>query len=318
MLKLCNFSNYPDELEMFKNGSVNNLLRNHNLDGVELLFGQEWSAEQLPKERIKGVHLPFYVSWMDFWFQDKDALIQNFGTLQQAYDYYGGEHPEVLVEKYCEEIQRAVNVGAQYVVFHVSQIRPQEVFSYEFAVTDQQVIKASAELLNLVFKRINTNICLLLENLWWPGLTLCNKEMALLLLSSVEYPNKGFMLDTGHLMNTNTELNNQQAGIEYILSTIHNLGDVARYIRGIHLHYSLSGEYVRSITQGMPQARTGEAMQHVLNIDQHLPFSHKDVQQILAYVQPDYLVHEFMYSSRQQLSEYLDIQSEALESGDKA
>lgn len=317
MLKLCNFSNYPDELKMFQAEGVHHFLREHGLDGVELLFGQEWRKEQLPRECIKGVHLPFYGSWLDFWLDDKRALAQEFGTLEKAYDYYGGTQPECLVDTYCQAIEQATEIGAQYAVFHVSHVSQQEIFSYHFKFTDEQVIRASAELLNDVFKRLDTNIYLLLENLWWPGLSLCDKVMAELLLSSVEYANKGFMLDTGHLMNTCRELDSQQAGIEYILSILERLGDMAAYIRGIHLHCSLSGSYVRSVIYDKKKFDMNEALQHVFKIDQHKPFSHQDVRRILDYVQPEYLVHEFMYSSKQQLANYLDIQSRALEGGNR-
>ena len=315
MLKLCNFSNYPDQLTMFQPAGIDSFLTEHGLDGVELLFGQEWSAEQLPRERIKGVHLPFYGSWLDFWLHDKLVLAQEFGTLKKAYEYYGGIQPECLVDTYCRAVQQAIKIGAQYVVFHVSQVRQQEVFSYHFKFTDEQVIRASAELLNAVFKRLDTNICLLLENLWWPGLTLCDKNMAQVLLSSVQYTNKGFMLDTGHLMNTCQKLDSQQAGIEYILSTLDRLDDMAAYIRGVHLHCSLSGNYVRRVICDRKKLDMNETLQHVFRIDEHKPFSHRDVRRILDYVRPDYLVHEFMYSSQQQLAEYLNIQNRALESG---
>lgn len=318
MLKLCNFSNYPDQLKLFQTEGVNHFLTEHHLDGVEMLFGQEWNCKQLPRKRIKGVHLPVYGSWLDFWREDRQALAQNFGTLQQAYDYYGGARPEVLVNKYCKAVQQAVAVGAHYVVFHVSHVRPQEVFNYRFKATDEQVIRAAGELLNAVFRRIDSGICLLLENLWWPGLTLRSKTMASLLLSLVEHANKGFMLDTGHLMNTCTQLDSQQAGIKYIMSTLDGLGSMVEYIRGIHLHYSLSGAYVRCVRRdGLQLINLSEVLGHIFKIDQHLPFCHIAAGQILEYVRPEYLVHEFMYSSRQQLSEYLNIQNKALEGGNK-
>jgi hypothetical protein len=49
------------------------------------------------------------------------------------------------------------------------------------------------------------------------------------------------------LMNTNTELNTEEASVEYILNIIRNLEEMSDYIKGIHLNSSLSGEYVKEI-----------------------------------------------------------------------
>ena len=49
----------------------------------------------------------------------------------------------------------------------------------------------------------------LMENLWWPGLTMTRPEMTKRLLSQVHYQKKGIMLDTGHLMHMNLELKTQ-------------------------------------------------------------------------------------------------------------
>lgn len=54
------------------------------------------------------------------------------------------------------------------------------------------------------------------------------------------------MLDTGHLMNTNPELQTEQDGIEYILKTVKALGEDRKLIRGLHLNCSLSGDYVKT------------------------------------------------------------------------
>ena len=38
-------------------------------------------------------------------------------------------------------------------------------------------------------------------------------------------------------------------------------------------------------------------MEHVLKIDEHLPFTTQTVQKIVEKIQPKYLVHEFMQTS---------------------
>ena len=66
------------------------------------------------------------------------------------------------------------------------------------------------------------------------------------LIDGIEYDNVGIMLDTGHLLSTNTKLRTQRQALCYIRDRYEAHGDVAKKVRGLHLHQSLSGEYARS------------------------------------------------------------------------
>ena len=46
-------------------------------------------------------------------------------------------------------------------------------------------------------------------------------------------------------LQNNIDINNEEEGIEYLIETISNLGDMKDYIKGIHLSKSLSGKYVK-------------------------------------------------------------------------
>ena len=71
-------------------------------------------------------------------------------------------------------------------------------------------------MINVLFKGAEDGPDLLLENLWWPGLTMTDPALTGRLLDRVEYPKKGLMLDTGHLMNANRNLAGQREGVDYI------------------------------------------------------------------------------------------------------
>lgn len=315
MLKLCNLTTYEADLQVFEHNRhvLSSFLASHSIDGIELLIDQPVDEAVLPLQYIKGVHLRYWSNWMDFWLGDKQQLETQFGSQDSLIKYYGGYCRSALVDNYRAEVNKAIAAGAEYAVLHISNARLNEIFTYDFYYKDTQVIDAAIELVNAVLDDLDTNITILFENLWWPGLTLTDKQLASRLLEGIHYPNTGFMLDTGHLMNTNRSLRNQQQGIKYILDTVKNLGELKQAIKGIHLHHSLSGEYVLQTIKDADRAfDKDQIMSHILKIDQHLPFEHPDIHKVIDYIQPNYLVHEFMFGSRAELSACLKKQNAAL------
>lgn len=315
MLRLCNFSTYSEDLAAMDNDRavLTEFLTQHNMDGVELMLCGERLPVCIPLDIIQGIHLSYWPTWLDFWLHNTAELRLQFGSLEQIANCYGSTNRHILVESYRHEIKRAVALGAKYAVFHISHARKDEVYNYKFHYDDAEVVTAAIALLNEIFTDFDPNIEILLENLWWPGLTLLNPQLVDKVLTEVKFKRTGLMLDTGHLMNTNFGLASQQQGIDYVLKTVDNLGSLKEYIRGVHLHYSLSGDYVtQKINESGANRDDYATMTHILQIDQHLPFSDTAVQKIVVSVQPDYLVSEFMFMNREQWSAYLTTQNRAL------
>ena len=315
MLQLVNISNYTSDIELINNNPIvlKNFLQQHKLDGLELMFCDTWDERLHPAEVVQGVHLRYWPTWLDFWRGDKEELLKEFGSADKIIACYGGLSREAWLNIYRENIRTAVKTDAQYLVFHVSHARIPEIFSWQFSASDSEVIEATIELVNELAAEIPPDVALLFENLWWPGLTLKNPTLVAKLLENVKHPNVGIMLDTGHLMNTNQDLQSEAEGIDYILSILHNLGEYSSYVRGVHLHKSLSGEYMKqSLSQKTEKYDMTEIMYYVLNIDQHQPFATSEVQRLIAYIQPEFLVHEFMYSTIDEWSQKITIQQQAL------
>ncbi|WP_425060021.1 hypothetical protein SCACP_06650 [Sporomusa carbonis] len=317
MLQLVNLSNYTTDNDLICNQAdyLQNFLTRHNLDGFEMMFCAPWDKHVHKQEWIHGVHLRFWPWWLDFWRGDQQELLRQFGSEENIKACYGGTTREAWLDAYRDNIRTAKQAGAKYAVFHVSHARTPELFNWQFSVSDREVIEATIQVVNELADEIPDDMTLLFENLWWPGLTLKDKDLTALLLDGVKHRNIGIMLDTGHLMNTNPELRAEAEGVDYILETLSQLGRYSRYIRGIHLHCSLSGEYVKYSKNNVrrdPQYTLAEVMTHVLKIDEHLPFSTPAVQRILDYVQPDYLVHEFMKNSMGEWEEKIICQQQAL------
>jgi hypothetical protein len=75
------------------------------------------------------------------------------------------------------------------------------------------------------------------------------------LVERLQFRNWGFVLDTGHLMNTNPTLEHEVQGIDYVLETVAQLPPaICDRIEAVHLHASLSGAYQRqALRRGLPQ-----------------------------------------------------------------
>lgn len=300
MLQLVNLSNYSSDNELMDNNPewLGKFLERHNLDGLEMMFCAPWDAQFHRSEWLHGCHLRFWPWWLDFWQGDQQALLQQFGSQANINECYGGPTREAWLDVYRDNIRTARQAGVKYLVLHVSHARPPELFNWKFSATSRQVIAATIELVNALASAIPPDITLLFENLWWPGLTLTDKELTAMLLDSVAHRNVGIMLDTGHLMNTNPNLRTEAEGVHYVLTMLENLGSYARYVKGIHLHKSLSGKYLRASKAARDvkvEYNLEDVMNHVLKIDEHRPFTTPAVQSIINYVQPEFLVHEFLY-----------------------
>jgi sugar phosphate isomerase/epimerase len=315
MVELINFANYSKNRELIQHSSaeLESLLAELGVDGIETLFCDPWDAAILPAATIHGVHLSFWPTWLDFWRGDQQALTREFGSKENILAYYGGSGPEHMLACYRREISQAKAVKAEYVVFHVSHNDLDEIYTWRFRTDSLAVVDAVVELVNSLVDEIPPDMAILFENLWWPGLTLLDPQLVDRLLSRIRHPKIGLMLDTGHLMNTNSDLQDERQGVEYILSVLGKLGTLSNSIRGIHLHRSLSGAYVKqSRCQTAPVVDLATSMTHILKIDQHQPFRDPVAKQILEVVQPEYLVHEFITSSREELIKYTAQQRQVL------
>ena len=319
MLELTNLSNADCDVENLLQNRADTLptiLRVHELDGIEFMLCAPWDSAMYPLAYIKGVHLLFWPAWLDFWRGDRAALIEEFGSEENVRAYYGSLDVADWVERWKENLRRAAECQPQYLVLHVAHNRTSEMYTRAFAATDEDVIRATVELVNEIACEIPQGCKLLFENLWWPGLTLCQPHLAAMLLEEVNYPAVGFMLDTGHLMNTNFDLRSEADGAVYVTKIYRNLGAVGKYVYGLHLHQSRSGSYVREMMRRHAGACDPldwqTAMDYVMRVDRHEPFRTEAARRILDAVQPDYLVHEFLQRSRADWEQKIRTQKRAL------
>ncbi len=274
-------------------------LRKLGLDGIEGIWGGEDIPSDFPQDLLTGYHLTFYPDWLDFYREDYTALKQKFGNLDAVREFYGGTGAEILIKLYQDDLARAIALGASYVVFHVSDVSIEEGYTYRWLHTDEDVLDASAEIINILLDGVAADFDFLVENQWWPGFTFTEPKKTARLMDKITYPHKGILLDTGHLMNTNMNLTTQAEGLEYIHAMLDLHGSLSSMIRGVHLHQSISGSYVSEHTGKLPHdlpdeyiRRFGVSYEHILKIDQHLPWTDDNVAALLERISPRYVTHE--------------------------
>ena len=203
------------------------------------------------------------------------------------------------MKQFRDDLAYAVSLGTPYVVFHVSDISLEETYTYRWLHTDEEVLDCSLEFINELLRGVEPSFDFLVENQWWPGFTFTEPQKTEYLLSKIRYPRVGIMLDTGHLMNSNLRIRNQSQGIDYILDMIRSHGSLARYIKGMHFHQSVSGAYVRKNTGKVPEDLPEDYFEafavqysHIQKIDTHRPWTDPDCVRIIDEVCPEYLTHE--------------------------
>ena len=274
-------------------------------DGIELQVIDDPPEGLIDPALVTGLHMACVPCWYALWTGDEKGLLDEFGSLAEAESYYGGLLTrETLLGKFRRDLLWADRFGAEYLVFHIAESTVLESFTEDYLRTDEMICEACAEILNALFAEHRDGPLLLLENLWQPGMNLRRPEITRDMLSAVRYRSKGIMLDTGHLMNTNTAVNTQEQGLAWIRSVLdaHEAAgfDLCGAVRGVHLNASTSGALAEKAKQDPPalsgsyRERTSKMFFHVFERDQHKPFTAPGVKELVERLAPDYVTTELI------------------------
>ena len=289
------------------------------LDGIEGIWSGEDIPADFPPELLTGYHLTFFPEWLDFLREDRAALLRKFGSMEAVAWYYGGRSPDDLVRLYREDLERSAALGAGYVVFHVTDVSIEEGYTYRWLHSNREIIDAAAALINRMLAGRDWPFLFLMENQWWPGFTFTEPENTARLLEAVRYPRKGLLLDTGHLMNADRSIRSEGDGLRFIAEMLDRHGALCRHIRGMHLHQSVSGAYVRAHCRGLPPDFPADMAEryrvnfaHIQHIDQHRPWTDPGVRELVERVGPDYLTHELAAPGRREKLAAVGRQRDAL------
>ena len=316
---LLNFPSFGGNLELVGNDweAVENFLAEYGFDGIEYMIKESQPADNIilpPKHLVKGVHFPFWISWLLFWRGEWGKLEQQLGGEENAIRYFGGRTPDAMVGTYrwCADVARQLE--ADYVVIHADHVYFEEALTFDFIQRDSDVLRAAAEFANASLDGTESEIEVLFENSWWPGLRLNDASIVSEFLDSLKQPRRGLVLDTGHLMNSNPRLTTEKEALEFIEETLDALGDLVQDIRVIHLQKSLTRHKILAprlkALAGFQRATTYEekysvAYEYALSIDEHHAFSDQSVADIIERIKPDYLTYEFIAHSKDELIEFI-------------
>ena len=317
MKTLFNITTSEDDIDRFESAEdFEGMMK--SFDGVELMYFREDEKKIIGKDKVVGLHMHFFPFWLDLWKGNEERLLNEFDTRENFERYYGGDSRDAILSRYREDLKIAHQYDVEYVVFHVSEASIEESFTWNYYYSDEEVVDATAELLNELFKNEDGKIALLLENLWQPGLKFTDPSITKRMLDQIVYPNKGIMLDTGHLLHTNTKIRTQEEGVAYINELLDKHGELVKYIRGMHLNQSLTGEYCEDTKKNPPPMadtyweRYTQMFYHAYAVDKHEPFTAKGVKELINRIAPEYVTFEFITADHKQHCEYLEQQLEAL------
>ncbi|NLO49076.1 MAG: TIM barrel protein [Clostridiales bacterium] len=293
-------------------------IRACHAEGVEFIRYGTDDRKIIRPDMAIGCHLIFYSDWVDFWRGNEAALRRKFGSPETVQSVFSAKNRDDFIAQFKADMDYAESMGVKYAVFHVSDVSLEEGFTYIWEHTDKDVIDASAELINILTDGTRYSFKLLLENLWWKGFSMTDPDLTRYMLDKIHYENKGIMLDTGHLMNTNRQLRSQQEACEYVHRILDLHGNLCELIYGVHLHASITGQYVEKSFLNIPVPagdyanRFSQAYRHILNIDTHQPFTAPGVGALVARISPDYLVYELSAPDKQKKIALCDSQYKAL------
>ena len=78
---------------------LNNFATECNLDGYEIICAGEYPKE-IKGINVLGIHLPFFNTWLDFYNQNTEKLIIEFGSKAVWEDFYGSDSFDFLYKQF--------------------------------------------------------------------------------------------------------------------------------------------------------------------------------------------------------------------------
>ena len=213
-----------------------------------------------------------------------------------------GRDRQSIVEAVRKGIECARLFDPAYGVLHAGSANIDELLSESYSDTDMDVLKAFAEIVNeavSVFPNGEPPFRLMFENQWWPGLRMLDDKEYRILCDRIEFENWGLCLDTGHLLVTTQRSRDEMQSIDLLTDIFSGYPeDMIDAIGVIHLHVNSSADYIRNYDAPKDFGAMGindrlqQGYRFVGGMDQHRPFSVKDVRRITDILRPDYVTHE--------------------------
>ena len=268
-------------------------------DGIELLTGYS-DVDPSQWEDAVSVHLPYVVDWYSVW-KGRLHIPDEMSDFDVGYFSYGRDRQQII-ESVRKGIECARPLNPAYGVLHAGSANIDELLSVKYTDTDLEVLTAFAEIVNeavSTFPNGEPPFRLMFENQWWPGLRMLDGKDYRILCDKIEFENWGLCLDTGHLLVTTQKSKDELQSIDLLTGIFEGYPkDMLDDIGVIHLHVNSSADYIRNFDgpKDFPnmsiKERLGVGYRFVGGMDQHRPFSVKEVTRITDFLKPDFVTHE--------------------------
>ena len=304
MKHLFSFSVFQQVEDLPGNGDG---LKDIGCDGVEL-FTMFTEVPQVYKKVSPAVHLPYATDWYSGWMGLADT--EEFDEENVKHILYGRDRDEI-VRNIRSAIESASAIEPAYGVIHAGNADLKDLKLNVKDDNSREVLRVFCEMMNRAvsgFKKGEPPFKLAFENLWWPGLKLLDPWEYEFMRDRLEFDNWGFCLDTGHMMNTFQNAYSEEECVRTVLDTIGRYPDeMKERIGTVHLHLSTSAEYRKTLK--IEGRRPGETAAetitriypHITKIDQHRPFSTDGCRRIVDEISPDFVTHEMMRPTPEQV-----------------
>ena len=268
-------------------------------DGIELLTGYfDLDPSQWPD--AFSVHLPYTVDWYSVW-KGRLSIPDGMSGDEVRFFSYGRDRQQII-ESVRRGIECARSLNPAYGVLHAGSANIDELLSERYSDTDLEVLTAFAEIVNeavSAFPNGEPPFKLMFENQWWPGLRMLDDKEYRILRDKIEFDNWGLCLDTGHLLVTTQRSKDELQSIGLLTEIFEGYPkDMIDDIEVIHLHVNSSADYIRNFDG--PKDFSNMGINDRLNVgyrfvggmDQHRPFTVKEVTRITDILRPDFVTHE--------------------------
>ena len=268
-------------------------------DGIELLTGYSEVDPSAWKDAVSA-HLPFVVDWYSV-YTGRLKIPDEMSDMEVSFFSYGRDREEIVANvRRC--IRCAAPLRPAYGVIHAGSANIRELFCERYTDRDSDVLEAFAEIVNeavSIFPGGEPPFRLMFENQWWPGLRMLDGSDYKVLRDKIEFENWGLCLDTGHLMVTTQQARDEKQSIDMLMDIFEGYPkDMIDDIKVIHLHRNESAGYIKNYDapEGIDRMPIKEILGlgygFVTGMDQHRPFSMKDVRRITDLIRPDFVTHE--------------------------
>ncbi|MDX8336380.1 MULTISPECIES: apurinic/apyrimidinic endonuclease family protein [Cetobacterium] len=260
------YSNFQEEYK---------ILEQNGISGIETIVGNHLELDEYKKYPIIGVHLLYYPTWLEFWREEYEKVKEDFCDKDGILNYYGSLEKNILIKTFKDQFEKAKLLNSKYMVFHVSHVRPKDIFKFSFNYSSFEVLEETIKIINEVFK--GDGPLLLFENLPWPGLTFKDYKLTKYFFQKINYKNKGFLMDLSHMICTDKTIKNFNEADEYILEKIKELKELKNYIYALHINgpefneYLLKdfSEYIKKWENGNRMEKFKIEWEHMKKLDSH-------------------------------------------------